>query len=56
VAEQGSKILPVHVFHGQENLTLGLAYIVNAAYVRVRDLSRQPDLVVEAPQRVFVVN
>ena len=50
-AEQRREILAVDVLHRQEMLSVGLAQVINPADVRVRDLTRDANLVVEPGQR-----
>ena len=53
--EQRRQVLAVDVLHRQELLAVGLADVVDAADVRVRDLARDPHLVVEPRQRARLV-
>src|SRR6185503_7136996 len=43
-AQQRSQVLSVHELHGQERHTVRFADVVDAAHVRVRDLSREAHL------------
>src|SRR5438445_431879 len=48
--QQRRQVLAIDKLHGDERLAIDVANIVNAAYVRMRDLPRDPHLVVEARQ------
>ena len=50
-AEQRREILAVDVLHRQEVLSVGLSQVIDPADVRVRDLTRDANLVVEPRQR-----
>ena len=45
--QQRRQILAVHVLHREERVAVGFADVVDAADVRVRDLAREANLVVE---------
>ena len=50
--QQRREILAVDVLHRQEVLAAGFGNVVHAAHVRMRDLPRQPDFLMEACQPV----
>src|SRR6185503_20511386 len=51
-AQQRREILAVDVFHREEVLAAGFADVVYAAHVRMGDLPREPDFLMEARQPV----
>ncbi len=46
-SKNGGEILAVNVFHRDEMLSVGFRNVVNAAYVGMRNLASDPDLVME---------
>jgi len=50
-AQQRRKVLAIDIFHRKEKMTFDLADIVNAADVRMRHLTRKPDLITKALNR-----
>ena len=55
-AEQRRQILPVDVLHRQERLAVGVADVVGAADVAVRDRTRDANLVVELREALRIVH
>ena len=53
-AQQRAQILAVHELHGNVMQPLGHADVVDAAYVGMRHLARDPHFVIEASQRAIV--
>ncbi len=54
-AQDGAQVLAVDVLHRQEELAVGLADVVHATDVGVRDLPRHANLVAQACQRRRIV-
>src|SRR5690349_22965588 len=53
-AEQGRKVLSIHVLHGQEGDTIGFSQVVNAANIRMRNLACNPHFTAKSAQGIFV--
>lgn len=53
-AQQGTKVLAVHVFHRKEREAVYFADIVNPADVGVRNLVRDPHLGMEAREQLLI--
>ena len=53
--QQRRQILAIHILHGDERHALGLADVVDAADIGMRDLAGDADFAVKALQQVLVL-
>ena len=53
-AQQRSKVFPIHIFHREKGLAVGLADVEDAADVGMGHLARHADFVVNRARRRFV--
>ncbi len=53
--QQGTEIFAIHVLHGEEEVAAGLAQVVHAAHVGMRNLPGRADLIAEAGEGVLIV-
>src|ERR1041385_7229372 len=53
-AEQGSQVLTVDVFHGEECLAVDLSHVINAADIGMRDAASDADFIAETFEQSFV--
>ena len=53
-AEQRSKVFAIDILHGEECLTIDVADIVDAAYIGMRDATRDPYFIAKAFEQTFI--
>src|SRR5215475_3958658 len=53
-SQERTQILAIHVFHGEKDESVGLADVVNAADVGMRDAACDADFVVKAFESGFI--
>ena len=49
-----AEVFAIDVLHGEECLTIDVADVVDAAYVGMRDLTRDPDFIAKAFEQAFI--
>src|SRR5262245_37898640 len=52
--KQCGKVFPIHVLHRQVQLALSLADVVDAAHIRMRDLSRKSHFITQSVSSALV--
>ena len=52
--QQGSEVFAIDVLHGEESLAIDVADIVDAAYIGMRDTTRDPHFIAKAFEQAFI--